>query len=179
MALRFRTRSDFGRAFEAEIQKASKPVTDAALAALNDAAKFAVERGRQNIRSAGRFRGNWVTGLRSRVYKNKGLDAAALIYHSIGVAGIFEEGGEIEGTPLMWVPLGGRKALMRAAKNVSSINLPGRRPLLVGDVQGKRIPIAFGLDVARIRKRFHIAAIVKAAADRLGEFFHNRFRDTR
>lgn len=176
MAIRFRTRTDFGRALEAEINKATKPITDAAVAALGDAAKLAVRDGRANIRSAGRFHGGWITGLRSRVYKNRGLDAAALIYHRMARAGIFEEGGIIRGKPLLWIPLGGRRAVMRAARNVSSINLPGRRPLLVGDIQGERKPIAFGLDVARIRKRFSIAAIVKRAANKLGEFYHQRIK---
>lgn len=177
MALRFRTRSDFGRALEAEINKSIKPVTDAAIGALGDAAKLAVRDGRANIRAAGRFHGPWISGLRHRVYKNHGLDAAALIYHRMGgAAGIFEEGGFIFGKQLLWIPLGGRRALMRAARNVASINIPGRRPLLVGDIQGERKPIAFGIKAVRIRKRFNIAGIVRFAANKLGEFFHKRMR---
>ena len=92
MRIVFKSRSAFGRALETEINSATKPITEAAVGALGDAAKEAVKLGRANIRGAGKFRGGWVTGLRSRVYKNRGLDAAALIYHKIPMAGIFEEG---------------------------------------------------------------------------------------
>lgn len=174
--MRLVTNTNFGKGLELQIRNSIKPITDAAVGALDDAAKEAVKKGRANIRSAGRFSGPWVQGLRSRTYKNNGLDAAALIYHRFGIAGIFEEGGTIRGKPLMWLPIGGRKLLARSGKNLASVNVPGRRPILVGDVQGKRIPLFVGIDVVRIRKRFNIAGIVRAAASRIGEFYLRRIR---
>lgn len=174
--MRFVTSTNFGRALELEIRESIKPITDAAVGALDDAAKEAVQKGRANIRAAGRFSGPWVQGLRSRVYKNRGLDAAALIYHRIAVAGIFEQGGVISGKPLMWLPIGGRRLLARSGKKLASVNIPGRRPLLVGTVQGKRIPLFVGIERTTIRKRFHIADIVRAAASRLAEFYSKRLK---
>lgn len=182
MALRFKfkTRTEFGRAIETEVAKGTEAVVSAAVGALEDAAKQAVTQGRANIRAAGRFTGHWVTGLRSRVYKNRGLDAAALIYHRTAVAGVFEEGGQIKGNPLMWLPLSNvqREALAarRARRRLVSVKRPGKRPLLIGEVSGKRVPLFVGVDVVNIRKRFAIAAIVRRAADQLANFYSNRFR---
>lgn len=182
MALRFKfkTRTEFGRAIETEVNKSTEAITVAAVGALDDAAKQAVQQGRQNIRAAGRFTKGWVTGLRSRVYKNRGLDAAALIYHRIAVAGIFEEGGRITGNPLLWLPLSRVRrqaiAARRARQKMATVKRPGKRPLLIGTVGGNRVPLFVGVEAVTIRKRFDIAAIVRRAADQLAAFYSQRFR---
>lgn len=176
MRIKF-AKSDFGRALEATFKEASKPVTDAAVGALRDVAKVAVAEGRANILSAGKFTSRWAKALTYRVYANKGLDAAALIYHKFAIAGVFEEGATITGKPLLWIPIGNVRGRPKNFHGkLASVNLPGRRPMLVGEVSGKRIPLFVGIDRATIRKRFNIIAIVRNAAERLGEFYSQRFR---
>lgn len=176
--IRFKTRSDFGRAIETSFKQVQSPITDAAIGALDEARKAAVAQGRQSIRAAqGNFKGGWVTGLTSRLYRNTGLDAAALVYHKIKIAGVFEFGATHVGRPLMWLPIGnerGKKDLR--GRNLAFVGRTGRAPLMVGDVGGERVPLLVGIPVVKIRKRFHIIEIIRSAAERLGEFYDKRFR---
>lgn len=169
----FRFRSDFGKAFEAEIKAANKPIVDAAHGALKEAGRIAVTEGRRNIAAGGRFTGRWTRGLTSRFYKNKGLDAAVLIYHKMGIAGVFEEGATITGDPLLWLPIGGRRLLARRGRltGLASVQRQGKPPLLVGTVQGDRIPLFVGVPRVRLRKRFNIRGIVRNVVQRLPELY--------
>lgn len=163
---------EIGKQFAAAADEHKKIITDAAVAALKEVTQVALTEGRANIASAGKFGPRWTKGFTSRFYKNDGLDAASLIYHKIGYAGIFEEGGSIVGKPLLWLPL--RKVPKRPRDfhgKLASVNHPGKRPLLVGNVDGKRIPLFVGIDIARIRRRFNLVAIIRRAADRFGEFY--------
>lgn len=174
----FRFRTDFGKAFEAEIKAVNQPIVDASQAALKEAGRIAVTEGRRNIAAGGRFSGRWTQGLTSRFYKNTGLDAAVLIYHKMRIAGVFEEGATITGDPLLWLPIGGRRLLARRGRltGLASVQRPGKPPLLVGEAQGERVPLFVGVPRVRLRKRFNIAVIVRRAAGRLGEFYHNHIK---
>lgn len=175
---RFRFKSGFGKALESELNKVIVPVTTAAQAALKEVGKVAVKEGRTSIRSAGRFHGPWVSGFRNRFYKNRGLDAALLVYHKIGLASVFETGKVIAGRPLLWIPLGRRvgfgkgarspRALISAGKKLVKVERPGKRPLLV---ESGGAPLFVGVERVSIRKRFNLLAIIRRAADRMAEFY--------
>jgi hypothetical protein len=175
---RFRFKSDFGKAFEKETNKVILPITVAAQAALKEVGKVSVKEGRASIKGAGRFHGAWVTGFRQRFYKNRGLDAAVLIYHRIGLASVFETGVQIIGRPLLWLPVrrlaafgkGNRspRQLIAAGMKLVKVERPGKRPLLV---ESGGNPMFVGIDAVRLRKRFNLLAIIRRTADRMAEFY--------
>lgn len=82
------------------------PIEQAAQAAIVSTAVTVKSEGRTSIRAAG-FSARWQNALRVDVYPRTGasVNAAAFIYHKIGYAGIFEEGGTISGKPMLWLPL--------------------------------------------------------------------------
>ena len=112
---------------------------------------------RANILSAG-LGGKFAKALRLNVYPKKGtsLKAAALIFHKIPYAGVFEEGATIRGRPRMWVPLpstpkrSGRYRMTpeRYQKEIGPLQYvkrPGKAALLVAKIQatksGKRAKV--------------------------------------
>lgn len=122
------------------------------------AAKSAVERtaatvktqARANIIGAG-LGPRLANALRVDVYPGRGIasiDAAAVVRSKAHYMGLFEDGGKIEGDPLMWLPLSttpkrvGREKLTAAnyrrliGQPLYSINRPGKAPLLAGHVAG-------------------------------------------
>src|SRR5262245_49497594 len=91
------------------IRDKQRPVAEAAVAALRDAAADAVQEGRSNIAGSGRFAGRWVSGLQYRTFDAEAggepsLQARAVIFHKFGIAGVFEHGATIQGKPLLWIP---------------------------------------------------------------------------
>lgn len=114
--------------------------------AMKEAADIIKRDGRANIASAG-FSKKWQNALRVNVYPDRGrtvsVHAAALAFHKIPYASIFETGGAIGGSPLLWLPLPnvptrlGNRHMSPAnyVRNIGplhSIYRPGRVPLLAG-----------------------------------------------
>jgi hypothetical protein len=89
----------------------ANPIAVAATGAIRDAAAQVKSEGRAAIASGG-FGPKWQNALRVNVYPQRGLalDPAALAFHKIPYAGIFETGGRIAGKPLLWVPISGTPA---------------------------------------------------------------------
>jgi hypothetical protein len=86
---------------------ASRPMSEASSEAIRDASSIAKAEGRASIAAAG-FSQAWQNALRDRQYPESGepsIDAAAFIWHKIPYAGIYEDGGTIQGSPLLWIPL--------------------------------------------------------------------------
>jgi hypothetical protein len=165
------------------VRELQRPVAEAATAAVRDAGNAAVKDGRAGIARAG-FSQKWQNALRSDVYpKNRvSMRPAAHIRHKIPYAGVFEEGATIPGRPLLWLPLptvpvgpGGRrltpKKFIAQGNQLVSVKRPGKRPLLVGKVGDKSVPLFFGIPTVTIRKKFDVVAAVRRAAARLGEFY--------
>jgi len=80
----------------------------AALGAMTDASELAKAGGRSSIAGGG-FSTKWQNALRNRVYPNKEkpLSPAALVWHKIKYASVFETGATVTGKPMLWVPLSG------------------------------------------------------------------------
>lgn len=131
-------KGDFGK----EFQIAFSDVSDAGYAAIVEAGTTVKTQARLNIASAG-FSTKWQNALRVNIYRNKGIDAAAYIYHKIFYAGVFEDGATIAKNKPMWVRLPstpkkiGTKSLT-AARFSSEIGplqyVNGSKPLLFGKV---------------------------------------------
>lgn len=92
---------------EKAINDINRPIAQAATDAMRDAAEIAKNQGRANIAAAG-FSKRWQNALRVDVFPDKGrisLTPAALIYHNIPYADVFESGAQIRGNPKLWLPL--------------------------------------------------------------------------
>lgn len=118
------------------------PIATASTLAVKDVATQIKNEGRSRIAAAG-FSRRWQNALRVNVYPSRGVsaNAAALAYHKIPYAGVFETGATITGSPLLWIPLPGiplRIAGRRMTPRVfvetigplHSINIPGKPPML-------------------------------------------------
>jgi hypothetical protein len=165
------------------IRDKQRPVATAAVAALNEVAANAVQEGRSNIASAGRFRGKWLEGLRYRTIGAEeggepSLQAKAIVFHSFGIAGVFEHGATIEGKPLLWIPTDpATRPAGRSGKKLVSATVRGQ-PMLFDarDPDRDRKPLYIGVPSVRIPKKFRITEIVKENAKRLGELFLKHFK---
>ncbi|TGQ95420.1 hypothetical protein EN851_07840 [Mesorhizobium sp. M8A.F.Ca.ET.208.01.1.1] len=126
------------------------PVAFAGTAAITEAGDIAKRDGRADIAAAG-FSKRWQNALRVNVYPRRqySIDAAALIFHNIRYAGVFEEGAVISGKPRLWLPLkdtpkrAGRQKMTPAlyVKTIGplvSIERPGKPPLLAGRIATSR-----------------------------------------
>lgn len=131
------------------IEELHKRIATAATGAMKEAAEKLKLEARANIRAAG-FSKRWENAFRVNVYPDRGrtvsTHAAALAFHKIPYANIFETGGTISGSPLLWLPLpnvptsipgtrGGRvhmspAAYVRSIGPLHAIYRPGKPPLL-------------------------------------------------
>lgn len=156
-------------------------IARAAVAALREVAADAVQEGRQNIAGSGRFKGRWISGLQYRMQEgSEPLQSKAIIFHSFGIAGVFEHGATIQGKPLLWIPTepGGPRA-SRSGKKLTSATVRGQPMLFdANDRNRDRKPLYIGVPSVRIQKRWRITEIVKQHAKRLGALFFKHFRDT-
>lgn len=169
-----------------------KPFVDASLGAMRDVTDEAVKGGRASIAAAG-FSSRWQQGLQGKVFPNSGVDPAGFVFHKIGYAGVFQEGAQIAGKPLLWLPTseapqGERGRAMSArqyARRVGplvSVNRPGKPPMLFPkERKGQRNrvarPLYIGIPTVNIRKRFDVVSAIEKAADRFGEFFDKHLKD--
>jgi hypothetical protein len=103
--LRFRV-SDIAREFEQAMADKYQPIAEAGTAAMTEMANRLKLAGRADIASAG-FSKRWQNAFRVDVYPKRraSADAAALVYHRIPYADVFETGATIRGKPTLWVPL--------------------------------------------------------------------------
>jgi Family of unknown function (DUF6441) len=182
MAVKFKVTTNVPEWVQA-IREKQRPVATAAVAALRDAAAGAVQEGRANIASAGRFSGSWVEGLRYRTFGaaeggEPSLQAKAVIFHKFGIAGVFEHGATIQGKPLLWIPTTpGAPSAGKSGKKLVSATVRGK-PMLFdsGDRSRERKPLYIGVPSVRIEKRFRITEIVREHAARIAELFLRHFK---
>lgn len=184
-------------------------IAKAASAAVHGAGDLAKKAGRANIASAG-FGSKWQNALRCNFYPPENakpsINSAALVYHKIPYAIVFEEGATIVGKPLLWLPLdralpsrsGGHrwtpKLYVQQVGPLRLIRPPGKRPLLVGNPRGpeagrsprlrskgasagRMVPLFVGIDTVTIGKKFDIVKIVQAAAGRLEALYAQNLKD--
>jgi len=148
--------------------------------AVQDAADLAVDEGRANISAAG-FSSRWQTALTSNFYPNEGKDPAALIFHRIPFAGVFERGVTISGRPLLWLPIEqnlppGVRSPKQYGKKLVSVNVAGKPPLLFDAFNRLRGPLFFGTRTVDIRKRFDLYRIFARAAEQMRVFYERRIK---
>jgi len=136
--------------FAAAMVSIRDPIAFAGTAAITEAGEIVKAQGRADIAAAG-FSRRWQNTLRVNIYPRgrTSIDAAALIFHRIQYAGVFEEGAVIGGKPKLWLPLptapkrAGRSKMtpalyVRTVGPLVSIERPGKPPLLAGRIATNR-----------------------------------------
>jgi hypothetical protein len=174
--------------------KEERAISAAAIGALAQVADDAVAEGRQQIASSGRFsdqlrrtiraQDTWLTGLKARMQDAKGGGAVppaapkALIFHTVGLAGIFEYGTTIAGRPLLWLPTKqGGPPPKRSGKKFVSATVRGHPMLFdAADHDPHRKPLYIGVPVVRIPKKWRIIEIVQKHVQEIGMQFLRRLK---
>ena len=131
-------------AYVRDVESWQKPMAKAATKTFREAAKTIEVGGRANISAAGLGR-KTTTEFRVLASPRRQFSMTPSLrgYHRRGYINIFERSGTIPGKPLIWIPLptapvkiAGKRTTARAfAQHVgplTSINRPGRAPLLAG-----------------------------------------------
>jgi hypothetical protein len=162
------------------LEEIEREINEAKSGAVRDAAALAVKEGRANIASAG-FSSRWQKALTSNFYPNEGKDPAALIFHRMPFAGVFERGITISGRPLLWLPIEqnlppGIHSPSQYGKKLVSVNIAGKPPLLFDAFNRLRGPLFFGTRSVDIRKRFDLFRIFERAAEKMREFYEQRIK---
>ena len=177
--------------FAEAIAEISKPIAKAATAAMRDTADLAKQRGRASIAGAG-FSARWQNALRAQVYpKNRdSIGPAALVWHKIPYAGVFENGAVIQGKPRLWLPIEANLPVGARGKRVTPKTFPGQlrlvlraggNPLLVADIgkgRGRKraLPMFVGVQAVKIGKKFAITEAVREAARALPSFYEQHIK---
>ncbi|MGM5087529.1 hypothetical protein E0H64_17685 [Rhizobium leguminosarum bv. viciae] len=154
--------------FEQALREKYQPLAEAGQETIQEIADQIKVAARQDIASAG-FSKRWQNALRVDVYP-KGrvsLNAAALIYHKIPYADVFESGATIRGKPQLWLPLdttpkkiGAKKMTAERFKReigpLKLIKRAGKKPLLAADMSATKAQIRSGffgkVTLGRLRK---------------------------
>lgn len=129
-------------------------------AAVNMAASMILTAARSDIAGAGNFGTSWTEGLKMNIEGEAPANMRMYMTHDIPFAGIFETGGTVQGSPLLWIPLSGTDAAgIRAAAfpgGLFSAKYPRRSgPPLLFSMQDKK-PRYFGTESVTIPKKFHL-----------------------
>jgi len=193
VALKVRINYDRQKLSQLFIEK-RLPIATAAVEALKDVSEKAVDEGRADIGAAGPgFRhAQWQSGFKYHI-KGQTVDgvpsmsAMSFFSHRYGIANVFQEGMTIEGHPLMWIParkgiarLGGeRRKNMRSDKKLTFATVKGV-PLAfdANDKDRNRKPLYIGVPRVVIPKKFHLNEIIEKNAEKIGEAFLRRFKDS-
>lgn len=182
MPLKFKVKTNTP-AWLTMIRDEQRSVATASVAALRETATNAVEEGRDNIAGSGDFGPNWQRGLKHRIVGAKeggepSLQAKAIIFHKLGLAGVFEHGATIQGKPLLWIPTTkGAPRASRSGKKLVSATVRGQPVLFdANDRDRHRKPLYVGVPSVRIPKKWRIIEIVKQHAAELGQLFLRHFK---
>lgn len=158
----------FKENFEGSAARFKQSIT----AAANMAASMIEEQGRADIKSAGRFGGEWESGLHAKADAT-GANITIKVTHDIPYAGVFESGATIEGKPLLWLPFSGTDAEGVRASEYSdklfSVQSKTGTPLLFSIAD--KLPKYFGIESVTIPKKFHIHEIAISVMQNFRQIF--------
>jgi hypothetical protein len=159
------TLSAIAGGFLRAMTEGERPIAKAATAAVREAAELAKSGGRTSIAAAG-FSRKWQNALRANVYPRgrESMRAAALIYHKVPYAEVFEHGSVIHGKPLLWLALpnapfgaGGRrippsKFRQQVGTPLYTIRQPGKPPMLGANVRMTKARSGKAISLAALRR---------------------------
>jgi hypothetical protein len=135
-------------------------VTTAVTAAMNMCRSMIEEQARAMISGSGKFGGRWTDGLHVT------LDNMRIsMSHDISYADIFETGGTIVGSPLLWLPIGGGPA--EGEKLVSAKGAGKPLMLSIND----KSPKLFGTASVTIPKKWDLNGVVQNVMQNFADYF--------
>ncbi|MFO1147809.1 MAG: DUF6441 family protein [Alsobacter sp.] len=179
------------RAFLIAFKDAGSRIARGATRAMRAVGDDVKARGVADIKAAG-FGKRWQSALSVRVYPQRGtaIDPACVVVHRIPFSSVFEDGGDVTGKGLLWLPtkaayrylprgtLPTPQRFIRAGYRLRSVNRPGHPPLLVV-VGGKGVArevVFHGRKTVTIQKRLHLNQICAEASARLPQFYEEAMR---
>lgn len=152
--------SNVGPAFRSNMAGLADRLFRALDASFNMLASLIKQEADTDIQSAGNFGSRWTDGLHVNV-EGSAPNMRLYMTHDIDYASIFETGGTIGGSPMLWIPLSGTDAAgvraeaygggLFSARNARK----GGRPLLFSVTDKK--PRYFGIDSITMPQKFHLA----------------------
>ncbi len=185
MTLRVRFEGqNIGQKLEHGMIRQADRVGQAAAKTMLEVSKTILQRGRAQMKSAGKFgSARWQSGLTAPVVTG-GNSLNVAVAHSEGRKfWIFEKGGVIKGSPLLWIPL----SFAKEAKGVLARNFPGGlfrvdrkgggAPLLLSIKDQK--PKYFGKASVKIPRKFFIRDIAKQVSRQMRAIYNRHFASGR
>jgi hypothetical protein len=161
------------RNFAESEQAMSRAINGAA----QDIANEILKKGSDDIASAGNFGPRWTQGLTADV-EPKGtpsLNAKITVSHSVPYFNVFQEGGTIRGSPLLWIPFSYTRLKIPPSQfrgGLFFVKNKAGLPMLFSKEDRK--PKYFGVSEVALKKRFHILEIGEEAAGKAQTFYNNR-----
>lgn len=150
-------------------------------AAMNMAASLIKQQGDADIERAGNFGGRWTQGLHVNVEGQGGAlgRMRIVLTHDQPGAKLFEEGGVVQGDPMLWIPLSfsdakGIRASEYPGGLFSVTRSSGGRPLLFSVAD--KLPKYFGIESVTIPRKFHLRDVQKSVMRNFRQIFDNEFK---
>ena len=135
-------------------------VNQAVSTAMNMVRSMIEEQAREQIAASGKFGGRWTDGLHVT------LDNMRIsMSHDIAYADIFETGGTISGSPLLWLPIGDGPA--GGEKLVSAKGASKPLMLSIND----KSPKLFGTASVTIPKKWDLNGVVQNVMSNFADYF--------
>lgn len=164
-----------GPAFATKMAGLADRIYRALDASFNMVASLLKAEADSDISSAGNFGERWTEGLKVNI-DGAGANMRLYMTHDIDYAPIFEQGGVIEGKPLLWLPLPGTDAAGIRAAAFGGLFSPKKqratgRPLLFSVADKK--PRYFGIESVTIPKKFHLAEDVGTVMANYRQIFND------
>jgi hypothetical protein len=142
------------------IEATVEQVNTAVTAAMNMCQSMIEDQARTMISGSGKFGGRWTDGLHVT------LDNMRIsMSHDIPYAGIFETGGTISGSPLLWLPIGAGPA--EGEKLVSAKGTS--KPLMLSITD--KSPKLFGTASVTIPKKWDLDGVVQNVMQNFADYF--------
>lgn len=134
-------------------------VNTAVTAAMNMCRSMIEEQAGAMISGSGKFGSRWIEGLHVT------LDNMRLsMSHDIPYADIFETGGTISGSPLLWLPIGG------AQRGGNLVSAKGTRIPMMLSITDKS-PTLFGTASVTIPKKWDLNGVVQNVFQNFADYF--------
>jgi hypothetical protein len=158
-----------GSQFLALAERLNRAIT----AAMNMTASLILAKGQADIAGAGNFGSRWTSGLKVNV-EGAAPNMRLFMTHEIPWAGIFETGGIINGSPLLWIPLSGTDAAGTRASafgGLFSARYPRKSgPPLLFSMADKK-PRYFGVEQITIPKKFQLTEDITSVMSNFRSIF--------
>lgn len=176
MGLRIRFQGEnIGQQFATKMRARAFGVSRAARRTMEEAGTRIKTAGDQDIRQAGKFGRRWTDSFKTPII-GQGTRLILSVLSTIPYFSIHEYGGIIRGKPLLWIPLPWNRQKVRARDYKGSlfrVDRRGKNPLLWNKAEGAQY---VGVSQVRLRKRFHIRAIIKRVSRTIPALYRKYFR---